>query len=120
MNSLFPIANEGKHSFVFDCYGWTLPTKVNTLKPVEDVDTVLQVQHPNEAGEDTEDGGLRGPEAVNEHDGFVLLGEPGDTVHEVDTVRHGHTEVRPVGTEDHLDSLLHLLQLEVEADTLVA
>ena len=76
---------------------------MNCLEPVEDVHTVLHVHHPDEAGEDAEDGGLGGPEAVDDHGGFVLAGEAGDAVHQVDTVGHGHTEVGPVGAEDDLD-----------------
>ena len=80
-----------------------LPAEVNSFKPVENVHTVLHVHHPDEAGEDTEYGGLRSSEAVNDDGGFVRTGEAGDTVHQVDTVGDGNTEVRPVGTEDDLD-----------------
>ena len=80
-----------------------LPAQVDSLEPVEDVHTVLHVHHPDEAGEDTEYGGLRSSEAVNDDGGFVRTGEAGDTVHQVDTVGDGNTEVRPVGTEDDLD-----------------
>ena len=51
-----------------------LPAEVNSFEPVEDVHTVLHVHHPDEAGEDTEDGGLGGSEAVDDHGGLVRSG----------------------------------------------
>ena len=93
---------------------------MNTLEPVEHVHAVLHVHHPHEAGEDAEDGGLGGPEGVDEHDWFVQDSEARDTVHQVDTVGDGDTEVWPVGTEDHLEGVLGVLQLQLQADALVA
>ena len=76
---------------------------MDRFEPVEDVHTVLHVHHPHEAGEDAEDGGLSGPEAVNDDGWLVRRGEAGDTIHQVDTVGDRDTEVRPVGAEDDLD-----------------
>ena len=97
-----------------------IPAQVDSFEPIEDVHTVLHVHHPHEAGEDAEDGGLGGSEAVNDHGGFVLTGQARDAVHQVDTVGHRDTEVRPVGTEDDLDRVLHVLHLQLQADALVA
>ena len=87
---------------------------MNTFEPVEHIHTLLQVQHPHQAGQHHKDGCLSGTEAVNDQGGLVIVGEPGDTVHQVNTVRHGDTQVRPVGAEYHLDhmDLVSHLQLE--------
>ena len=90
-----------------------LPAEMNTLEPVENVHAVLHVHHPHEAGEDAEDGGLGGPEGVDEHDWFIQDSEARDTVDQVDTVGDRDTEVGPVGTEDHLDGVLGVLQLQL-------
>ena len=86
---------------------------MNTLEPVEHVHAVLHVHHPHEAGEDAEDGGLGGPEGVDEHDWFVEDSEARDTVHQVDTVGDGDTEVGPVGAEDDLDHVLNISHLQL-------
>ena len=82
----------------------TLPGQVDTFEPVEDIHPLLGVQHPHEAGEDGEDGGLRGPEAVHDQGGLVGAGggQAGDAVHQVHTVTDRHTQVRPVGAKHHL------------------
>ena len=79
---------------------------MDTFEPVEHIDPLLRVQHPHEAGQDGEDGGLRGPEAVHDQGGLVGVGggQAGDAVHQVHTVTHRDTQVRPVGAKHHLVS----------------
>ena len=79
---------------------------MDTFEPVEHIHPLLGVQHPHEAGEDSEDGGLRGPEAVHDQGGLVGArgGQAGDAVHQVYTVTDRHTQMRPVGAKHHLVS----------------
>ena len=80
---------------------------MDTLEPVEHIHPLLRVQHPHEAGEDGEDSGLSSPEAVHDQGGLVGVGggQAGDAVHQVHTVTHRHTQVRPVGAEHNLHSV---------------
>ena len=69
---LLLLKNNPKYNSVLNAP--SLPGQVDTFEPVEHIDTLLRVQHPHEAGEDGEDGGLRGPEAVHDQGGLVGVG----------------------------------------------
>ena len=95
--------------------------QVEALEPVKHVHIVLEVHLADKAAEDNEDGGLGGPEAVNDHGGLVCVRQSGEAIHQVDTVGDRHTEVGPVGTEDQLDGEARLVvHLEAEGDSLVS
>ena len=91
-----------------------------TFEPVENINTILQVQHPHKAGQNTEDGSLSSTEAVDDKGGFVAGSQPGDAVDQMNTVGDGDTEVGPVGAEDDLDHMLNIPHLQLETDRLVS
>ena len=93
---------------------------MDTFEPIENINTVLKVQHPHKTRQHTEDSSLSSTKTINDQSWFVTGGQPRDAVHEVNTVGDGDTEMGPVGTEDDLDHVLDLSHLQLETHRLIS